>query len=362
MGVDFSTVPGAPGPDLLTLLRGVDPESLPHDIRDECLAGIRDHERAVAGDWVVVWGGSSTSANIAVQLARLAGLRVVTVVDKLRHGLRLSNHTVLRPDLLVDSHDPSRAVDIIRANVGKNLRFALDTSGRESAGWLLRALRPEQDAAGAPPSPPDTPRNTSPTLKHLIGLTGLPKEQAPDSVAYHTVPIKVFHEVPAVGEALVTWLERLLESGLISPPELLGVEQGFDGINRGLDRMRRGRSAAAEWSLGPAGAEAEVTRDASVPPALVDSPMAGGGVEEPQQSESSVASSPEFTSQKLADTGSRRGSATLWQGGPAVSSVPRSVPDGGQLSSEGEAAQGSQRRGSLWQPKPEGIAVETSLS
>ncbi|TQN67403.1 Trans-enoyl reductase [Colletotrichum shisoi] len=364
MGVDFSSVPGAPGPDLLTLLRGVDPESLPRDIRDECLAGIREHERAVAGDWVVVWGGSSTSANMAVQLARLAGLRVVTVVDKLRHGLRLSNHSVLRPDLLVDSHDPSRAVDIIRANVGKKLRFALDTSGRESAGWLLRALRPEQDAAGAPPSPPDTPRNTSPTLKHLIGLTGLPKEQAPDSVAYHTVPIKVFHEVPAVGEALVTWLERLLESGLISPPELLGVEQGFDGINRGLDRMRRGeiRGGRMVVSLDPAGAEAEVTRDASVPPALVDSPMAGGGgVEEPQQSESSVASSPEFTSQKLADTGSRRGSATLWQGGPAVSSVPRSVPDG-QLSSEGEAAQGSQRRGSLWQPKPEGITVETSLS
>ncbi|OHW92600.1 alcohol dehydrogenase-like domain-containing protein [Colletotrichum incanum] len=209
MGVDFSSVLG--GPDLLRLLREIPAESLPQDIRAECLSGIRDHERAVAGDWVVIWGGSSTSANLAVQLARLAGLKVVTVVDKLRHGLRLSNHTVLRPDLLVDSHDPSRAIDIIRANVGKNLRFALDTSGRDS-----------------------------PTLKHLIGLTGLPKEQAPEAVAYHTVPIKVFHEVPAVGEALVAWLERLLESGLVSPPELLGVEEGFEGINRGLDRMRRG--------------------------------------------------------------------------------------------------------------------------
>ncbi|KAK2063087.1 alcohol dehydrogenase GroES-like domain-containing protein [Colletotrichum caudatum] len=361
MGVDFSGVLG--GPDLLQMLRGPVPaEALPQDIRAECLSGIRDGERATAGDWVVVWGGSSTSANLTVQLARLAGLRVVTVVDKLRHGLRLSNHTVLRPDLLVDSHDPSRAVDVIRANVGKDLRFALDTSGRESAGWLLRALAAEKGAGGAPPSPPDTPRNSSPTRKHLIGLTGLPKEQAPEAVAYHTVPIKVFHEVPAIGEALVTWLERLLENGLISAPELLGVEEGFDGINRGLDRMRRGeiRGGRMVVSLDPEGTELAVTRDPSVPPALVDAPGAGG-VEEPQRSESSAASSPEFTSQKLADADVRKGGVTLWQGGPTVSSVPRSVPDE-QLSTEGPAPETTQRRNSLWQPKSAAIIAEKPRS
>ncbi|EFQ36413.1 alcohol dehydrogenase GroES-like domain-containing protein [Colletotrichum graminicola] len=361
MGVDFTGVLG--GPDLLQLLRGPVPaEALPQDIRAECLSGIQDGERATAGDWVVVWGGSSTSANLAVQLARLAGLRVVTVVDKLRHGLRLANHTVLRPDLLVDSHDPSRAVDIIRANVGKDLRFALDTSGKESAGWLLRALAPEKGASSAPPSPPDTPRNSGPTRKHLIGLTGLPKEQAPEAVAYHTVPIKVFHEVPAVGEALVTWLERLLENGLISAPELLGVEEGFNGINRGLDRMRRGeiRGGRMVVSLEPEGTEQVVTRDPNVPPARVDTPEEGG-VEKPQRSGSSAASSPEFTSQKLADAGVRRGSATLWQGGPTVSSVPRSVPDE-QLSTEEPALQTMQRRGSLWQPKSAAIDAEKPLS
>ncbi|KAK2010671.1 alcohol dehydrogenase GroES-like domain-containing protein [Colletotrichum eremochloae] len=361
MGVDFSSVLG--GPDLLQLLRGTVPaEALPQDIRAECLSGIRDGERAAAGDWVVVWGGSSTSANLAVQLARLAGLRVVTVVDKLRHGLRLSNHTVLRPDLLVDSHDPSRAVDVIRANIGRDLRFALDTSGRESAGWLLRALTPDKGASSAPPSPPDTPRNSSPTRKHLIGLTGLPKEHAPEAIAYHTVPIKVFHEVPAVGEALATWLERLLESGLLSAPELLGVEEGFDGINRGLDRMRRGeiRGGRMVVSLESEGTELAVTRDPNVPPALVDAPKTGG-VEESQRSESSTASSPEFTSQKLADAGVRRGSATLWQGGPTVSSVPRSVPDE-QLSTEAPAPQETQRRSSLWQPKSKAIVAEKPFS
>ncbi|KAL0936316.1 Zinc-type alcohol dehydrogenase-like protein C2E1P3.01-like protein 1 [Colletotrichum truncatum] len=353
MGIDFSNVLG--GPDLLQLVRSIPPESLPKDIRDECLSGIRDHERAVAGDWVVIWGGSSTSANLAVQLARLAGLKVVTVVDKLRHGLRLSNHTVLRPDLLVDSHDPSRAIDIIRANVGKNLRFALDTSGRESAGWLLRALAPEK--AGAPPSPPDTPLNANPSLKHLIGLTGLPKEQAPQAVAYHTVPIKVFHEVPAIGEALVLWLERLLESGLVSPPEVLGVEQGFEGINRGLDRMRRGeiRGGRMVVSLETEKSEAGFVREPSAAPALVDSPPFE------KTATSSPSSSPEFTA---VEPDLRRRSATLWQGGSSADAVPRHIPDGG-ISAENAAVVGpdaAPNASFLWQPKQSGIVSEKALS
>ncbi|CRK43188.1 hypothetical protein BN1723_016129 [Verticillium longisporum] len=117
MGVDFSSI--LDGPDLLQVVRSVEPSLLPQDVRQECLSGIQDRERAVPGDWLAIWGGSSTSANLAVQLARLAGLRVVTIVDKAKHGLRLADHEVLRPDLLIDSHSPARAVEIIRANVGR---------------------------------------------------------------------------------------------------------------------------------------------------------------------------------------------------------------------------------------------------
>ncbi|EEY15281.1 conserved hypothetical protein [Verticillium alfalfae VaMs.102] len=230
MGVDFSSI--LDGPDLLQVVR-------------------TGSGQCRATGWPF-WGGSSTSANLAVQLARLAGLRVVTIVDKAKHGLRLADHEILRPDLLVDSHSPARAVEIIRANVGKKLRFALDTTGRDSAKSLLDALTRDDELEGVkvgeektttttpPPSPPDTPRRQRSQSAHLVGLTGLPKGQAPEGVAYHTVPIKIFHEVPAVGEALVLWLERLLESGLVKPPEVLAAEQGFDGVNRGLDRMRKG--------------------------------------------------------------------------------------------------------------------------
>lgn len=182
------------------------------------------------------------------------------MVDSLRHGLRLSNHDTLRPDLLVDSHDPKRASAIIRANLGSSLRFGLDTVGRDSATSLLEALTGSDNSikqadgqptdtegrAGnsrqtPPPSPPETPRQRKRSAEsHLVGLTGLPKGSAPEGVNYHAVPIKLFHEVPAVGEALATWLERLLESGKLVPPEVLAVETGFEGVNRGLDQMRRG--------------------------------------------------------------------------------------------------------------------------
>ncbi|KAB5582997.1 chaperonin 10-like protein [Coniochaeta sp. 2T2.1] len=243
MGVDFSQV--LDGPDLLKSLRNISPATLPEDIRGECLNGIQDHERAKLGDWLAIWGGSATSANLTIQLARLVGLKVIAIVDKAKHGLRLSNHKVLRPDLLVDSHDPRRAVDIIRANTKGKVRFGIDTRGRDTATHLLRTLTPDNLASvsapnGSPPSPPATPQSTTLLSAHLIGLTGLPKGSPPEGVLYHTVPIKLFHEVPEIGLELVSWLERLLAKGLVVPPEILDVETGFESVNGALDRMRKG--------------------------------------------------------------------------------------------------------------------------
>jgi hypothetical protein len=70
-------------------------------------------------------------------------------------------------------------------------------------------------------------------------LTGLPKTDVPEGVALHSVPIKLFHEVAEVGEALSVWCERLLVKGLLVPPDVVGTVDGLHGINEGLDRMRR---------------------------------------------------------------------------------------------------------------------------
>lgn len=180
---------------------------------------------------------------MTVQLARLAGLKVATIVDSAKHGLRIANHKFIRPDLLVDSHDPQRAIDVLQTNVGDELRFGIDTRGKDTAGKLLEALtKTPSGVAARPPSPPATPRTSpsQPRSAHLIGLTGLPKGGPAEGAVMHSVPIKLFHEVPAVGHALVTWLERLLEQGLVSPTEIIDIEEGLESVNAGLDRMRRG--------------------------------------------------------------------------------------------------------------------------
>lgn len=164
-------------------------------------------------------------------------------MDSARHGLRLSNHAFIRPDLLIDSHDPQRAIEILQTNVGDEVRFGIDTRGKDTAAHLLEALTKDPSGsrgAGRPPSPPATPRTSPAQSAHLIGLTGLPKGAPSEGLTMHTVPIKLFHEVPAVGHALVTWLERLLEQGLVSPPEIIDIEEGLGSVNTGLDRMRRG--------------------------------------------------------------------------------------------------------------------------
>ncbi|KAI8933142.1 hypothetical protein NX059_009783 [Plenodomus lindquistii] len=254
MGISFEDVQN--GPDLLSVVKNIDPENLPKDIRQECLNGIAKTERAKVGDWLVIWGGSSTCAHVAKQLARLAGLKIISVVDGAKHGLRLSSTPEVRPDLVVDSHDPTRAVEIIKSATSDRARFGFDTVGKETAAHLLSSLasssslesllaeakngsRTRKDSKL--PSPPATPLEvgSSTVRSHLVGLTGLPKTDIPEGAALHNVPIKLFHEVPEVGEALSAWCERLLVNGLLVPPEVVGTVDGLEGINEGLDRMRR---------------------------------------------------------------------------------------------------------------------------
>lgn len=253
MGVSFEDIDN--GPDLLKIVRSIDPERLPADIRKECLESISENDRAKAGDHLVIWGGSSTSAHLTKQIARLAGLKLVSVVDSAKHGVRLSSNVTTRPDLLVDSHDPERAIEIIKRATKNSARFGFDTQGKESAAQLLRSLASSTPPISSLPknaqnyerkdsklpTPPSTPLESTEggPRSHLVGLTGLPKTDIPEDVILHNVPIKLFHEIPEVGEALSAWCERLLVKGLLVPPDVIGTVDGLGAINEGLDRMRR---------------------------------------------------------------------------------------------------------------------------
>lgn len=119
--------------------------------------------------------------------------------------------------------------------VGASLRYAVDTVGRETADWCQRVLNATQISHQAT----DSGKESKAPHGHLVGLTGLPK--IPQAlVVLHTVPIKLYHTNPVLGRVVSSWLHKLLDEGLIKPPEVEEVEGGLDSINASLDRLRRG--------------------------------------------------------------------------------------------------------------------------
>nr|POF07669.1 alkanesulfonate monooxygenase 1 [Quercus suber] len=220
-GLDFSkSRNGPPGPDLLQLVRQLDPRNVAEDIRDEIFGGISNAERPHPGEWIAIWGANSTTGQLALQVAKLAGLRVITVADLAKGGARLSE---LGSDFLVDKYDTERAVAIIKAVTGGELRFGIDTHGKETAELLQSALR--QSSTG--------PKS------HILGFNSLPK-QVPGGVVQHKVPIKIFHEAANFGDAVMIWLEELLVSKSLKLPEVEVADGGLAGVNNALDRLRTG--------------------------------------------------------------------------------------------------------------------------
>ena len=133
----------------------------------------------------------------------------------LRHGA----------DLLVDRLDTERAISVVSSITRGRLRFGLDTIGNESATLLARAMQAEAEGVDE--------------RAHLVGLAGLPKEPT-NSIVYHSVPVKAFHEVPQVGEGLMRWLEELLDQKLLVAPDIEIAHGGLGGINDALDKLRDG--------------------------------------------------------------------------------------------------------------------------
>lgn len=171
-------------------------------------------------------------------MAKLAGLRVAVVLDAAKHGSRLYEEHSIKPDLLVDSHEPQRAIEIIRSCTRGSKRFGLDTRGKETTTFLIDALC---DTPSIPE--PDNIKSDSsespPRYVHIVALCSAPKIQRSD-LTLHTIPIKLYHESPEVGRTLTTWLGRLLQNDTVAYPTVVGIGNGLSSINASLDRMRRG--------------------------------------------------------------------------------------------------------------------------
>ena len=159
---------------------------------------------------------------MALQLAKLAGLRVICVVDAIKHGFQLVEAGA---DVLVHRNNTEEAMSIVQSVTRGHLRFGLDTIGKDTATMLQNCMKTRGDGNQG--------------RSHLVGLTGLPGEKL-EWIKQHKVPIKLFHTFPEIGEAITTWLEQLLLSHKLYLPEIRVMEGGLDGINDALSTLRKG--------------------------------------------------------------------------------------------------------------------------
>ncbi|KAF2095397.1 GroES-like protein [Rhizodiscina lignyota] len=212
--------------DLCLLAQTQQEHEVPEDVRDVVFNGIPTAERAQIGDWLLIMGASAISGQIAVQLAKMCGMRVVAVVDTKRHKERLEN---LGADLVVDRHNLEESAEIIRKETKGEVRLGLDTIGRETAIWcesLLLQNAPKKE------TPKDGQRS------HLVCLASGPKQPHPQ-VRSHQLPIKLFHTNPEIGRTLSSWMYELLDSKAIKLIEVDVVEGGLKAVNQSLGRLRR---------------------------------------------------------------------------------------------------------------------------
>jgi hypothetical protein len=116
--------------------------------------------------------------------------------------------------------------------VSRSLRFAIDTIGKQTATWCQEILANRKAQMVSISSE----RNQ---LGHLVGLTGLPKDQGL-AVRGHKVPIKLFHSNPELGDAISIWFEELLRRSQLIFPNVELVKGGLGAVNHALDRLRSG--------------------------------------------------------------------------------------------------------------------------
>lgn len=61
-GLDFGLAESVPGPNLRRILREINPQEIPEDVREECLPSETGSSEVVQkGDWIAIWGGMSYS-------------------------------------------------------------------------------------------------------------------------------------------------------------------------------------------------------------------------------------------------------------------------------------------------------------
>ena len=170
-------------------------------------------------EYLLIWGGSSVTAQFAIQLAARSGIKVIAVASSKTKALVESlgvKYVVVR-----NGKTGEEIVAEIRGVAGNNITRAIDLVGTETAQYCLNALSTEKECTFVP----------------LAMISG--KAVIPSNVTVERVEMKQFVLDPA-SRVHALELGSLIEEGIVKLPSIDVLEGGLNSVQAGLERLKRG--------------------------------------------------------------------------------------------------------------------------
>ncbi|KAH8665979.1 chaperonin 10-like protein [Tricladium varicosporioides] len=169
-------------------------------------------------EYLLVWGGSTSTGQFAIQLTRLSGLKVVAVTSGKTAGMvrSLGAEVVVR-----DGKSNEEILADILALTGDTITRAIDLVGTKTAPFCLQAFSKSRGGVFAP----------------LAMMSS--KEVVPENVRVETVEMKQFVNDKACRKYGLE-LNKLVEDRKIRLPELHIIEGGLDVVVDGLEKLKGG--------------------------------------------------------------------------------------------------------------------------
>ncbi|KZT32638.1 GroES-like protein [Sistotremastrum suecicum HHB10207 ss-3] len=182
------------------------------------------------GEWIVIWSGASAVGQYAIQLARLAGLRIATTASPSRWKL-VQN---LGADVVVDYKDPE-VIQKLRNATNDSIQYGIDCISQKGTPQLVQqAFRPEGgDLVLVLFNLDNLPRPEVKT-RAMMGYNILGYEAQVGDIFYKAVP-----EQRAMWVRWCKLCTKLFGDGQLKPLDV-EVIGGLDQVQKGFELLRTG--------------------------------------------------------------------------------------------------------------------------
>ncbi|KAJ5831803.1 hypothetical protein N7474_000114 [Penicillium riverlandense] len=195
-------------------------------------------------EWILIYGGSSATGSLAIQFAKLSGLKVVTTCSPRNFDLVRD----MGADIWFDYRDPNIS-SLIASATSNTLIYALDAIATDETAAICVAsfMNPAVARSTVPPKAiyactldPSLPLSTSTPVekKFFLGYTFSGEEFLFEGARFP--PILEDHQFII---KIMELAEQLIREGkLKNHPLTLNLDgKGFEGVLKGLDCLREGK-------------------------------------------------------------------------------------------------------------------------